>query len=148
MTCLILPKLWSTLCRKISPATLTQNGISVYLNLPSSVLKAVRKVEVSLSSWYQYPFLQSHTVHDACICKQMRYVIWCLEIIGFPHYCFIKIGGVPTDPKFQVAKFVLPLHKHKAVNPWSDFMYWLQNSHFEKFLLSALGLVCKVFGLL
>ena len=77
------------------------------------------------------PLLAIPHPHDRCICKQMTYVLRCLEMIGFPHNHFVKIGGVPADPKFQVAKLVLPLNKHKAINPWSGFMYWLQNSCFE-----------------
>ena len=60
ITCLILPKHWSSLCWKTSPATVIPNGITVCLNLSSSVLKAVRKDEASSSSWCQYPLLQSH----------------------------------------------------------------------------------------
>ena len=37
------------LALKTSPATVAPNGITVYLNLPSSVLKVVRKEEASSS---------------------------------------------------------------------------------------------------
>ena len=77
------------------------------------------------------PILPVTHRHDTCICKQMNKVLRCFEMIGFPHYHFIKIGGVQADSKLQVTTHVLPLNKHKAVNPWDGFMYWLQNSHFQ-----------------
>ena len=40
----------------------------------------------------------------------MSYVLRCLEMIVFPHYCFIKIGVVQADFKLQVATLVIPLN--------------------------------------
>ena len=55
------PKDWSSLHWKASLATVAPKGITVYLNLPSSMLKVVRKDEASSSFWCQKPFLQLHT---------------------------------------------------------------------------------------
>ena len=53
------------------------------------------------------------------------------KMIGFPHHCFIKVGGVQADSKLQVAKLIFPLYKYKSVRPWGGFMYWLQTSSFK-----------------
>ena len=54
------------------------------------------------------PLLAITHRHDACIHKQMSYVLRCLEMIWFPHYCFIKIGGTQADSKLQVTSLVFP----------------------------------------
>ena len=59
---LYLSKTLVQLALKTSPATVMPNGITVYLNLPSSVLKVVRNEEASSSCWCQYPILQSQTI--------------------------------------------------------------------------------------
>ena len=43
-------------------------------------------------------------VECTCIQKQMSYVLRCLEMIGFSHYCFIKMVGSK-----QILNFKLPL---------------------------------------
>ena len=78
--------------------------------------------------------------HDTGISKQISNVLWCFKVVWFPNYCFVYIGRVPADPKFQIAKLILPLNKHKTDNPWGGLMYWLQISCFEhlvNFLLES-----------
>ena len=63
------PKHWSSFHWKTSPATFAPNGITVYLNLTSSVLKVIRYEEALSSCWCQYPFLQTQTfiIHASAI---------------------------------------------------------------------------------
>ena len=53
ITCLILPKHWSSLHWKTPLATVIPNGITVYLNLPMSALNVVKNDEASSSFWCQ-----------------------------------------------------------------------------------------------
>ena len=85
-----------------------------------------------------YLFLQSHTYMMHSSASIMCYVLRCLEMLGFPHNHFVKIGGVQEDSKFQVAKLVLPLNKHKA----GLSMGWLSYTGFRTPPLSILSISC------
>ena len=147
MTCLTLPKHCSSLHWKTSPATVAPNGITVYLNHPSSVLKVLRKNETSLSCWCQYPFLQSCTDMIHASANRWAMSSGVVEMIGFLHSHFIKVAGVQADSKLQVTSLVFPLNKHKAVNPWGGFMYWLQNPTFSILSFSCLKAFFKCTGI-
>ena len=109
------------------------------------MLKVVRNDETSSSCWSQYPFLQSHR-HDMGICKQVSYVLWCLEMVGFPNYHFIEVCRIQADPKLQVTNLIFPCNKHKAVYPLGCFlsMSWLQAS----FMCTRIGLQGVYFGVI
>ena len=141
------PKHWSSLCWNTSPTTVAPKDITVYLNLPSSVLKVVRNDEVSSSCWCWYPFLQSHTDMIHASPSRMSYIPRCHEIIGFPRYHFIKIDGVQTDSKFQVAKLVFPLHKYKSVNPWVASCTVFKTPTFSFLSISCLKASFKCIGI-
>ena len=146
MTCLILTKHWSSMHWMTFPATVTPNGITVFPNLPSSVLKVVRKDVASSSYWCQYPSCNTHR-HDTCICKQMNYVLRCLEMITSPHYHFIKIGGMQADSKLQVTSLVFPLNKHKAVNAWVASCTGIKTPTFSILWISCLKVPFKGTGI-
>ena len=82
------------------------------------MLKVVSNDEASSSCWCQYPFIAITYRQDTCICKQMSHVLRCLEMIGFPHYCFIKVCGVEADSKLKVANIVFPSTSTKLVKLW------------------------------
>ena len=96
---------------------------TVYLQPSELSIEGSKKEWSLIKLLVPIPFLAIVHRHDTCICKQMSYDFRSLKMIGFPHYHFIEITGVQADPKFQVAKLVLPPNKHKAVNPWGGFMY-------------------------
>ena len=90
------------LALKTSPATVAPNGITVYMNLPSSVLKVVRNEEASSSCWCQNPFFTMTNSHYACICKQMSNVLMNFKMVWFPHDSFVQAGWVQANPKLQI----------------------------------------------
>ena len=128
ITCLIIPKPWSSLHWKASPATVAPNGMTVYLNLPISVLKVVKNDEASSRFWYQYPFLQSHTVIMQVSASKWAISSGVLKVVWFSCNCLVQIGWVQANVQLQVTWFVLVFYKHKTINPRCSFMDWFKHS--------------------
>ena len=139
ITCLIFPKHWSSLHQKTSPATVSPKGITVCLNLPTSVSNLVKMMKPHLAAGVNTFFLQSQS-HYTCIHKLMHYVFRCLEIIWFPHNDFVGICRIQADSKLQISQCIFALNKHKAVYNRVAFVKWFQNSCFQhliNFLLES-----------
>ena len=69
--------------------------------------------------------------HNTCIHKQMSYVFRCLEMVWFPHNCFVEIFRIQADSKLHISMLVFALNKQETIYPWGSFMNWFQNSCFQ-----------------
>ena len=105
------------------------NGITVYLNLPSSVLKVVRNEEASSSCWCQYPFLQSQTVITHASASKWAMSSGVLKWYGSLMVALFKFVGSKQILSFKLPDLSLSFYKNKAIDPSCGFLYRLQHSH-------------------